>query len=93
MGNQTNQDKASTMSEATKKRIEKRMADASQSETDDRGNPNLMLQTIDTDLVIAIATGVLDAVKLARRELAHRGLNADGKWIGFDAAARAWEVE
>jgi hypothetical protein len=82
-----------SQTETTRSRIAKRMAEAIQSETDDRGNPNLMLQTIDTDLVIAIATGVLDAVKLARRELANRGLDETGRWIGFDAAARAWEVK
>ena len=84
MGSQTNQ------SATTCSRIDKRMADAILTGTDDRGNPNLMLQTIDTDLVIAIATGMIDAVKLARLEMANRGLNVDGRWIGFEAAANAW---
>lgn len=46
------------------------------------------LQTLDTDLLSAIARGDVDAQALARRVLANRGLNGAGKWVGFDKARR-----
>ncbi len=47
-----------------------------------------MLQTFDVRLLSAIARGEVDAGHLARQELAYRGLNAVGKWVGFDKAQR-----
>lgn len=47
-----------------------------------------MLQTFDVRLLSAIARGEVDACNLARRELADRGLNGVGKWVGFDEARR-----
>ena len=83
----------SSQAQTTCSRIAKRMADAIATGDDDDGNPNMLLQTLITDMLIAAATGLIDLNQLARAELANRGVNADGKWIGFDAAARAWEVE
>lgn len=37
-------------------------------------------------LLLAIADGVLDADGLVRQELANRGLDQDGTWVGFDRA-------
>lgn len=47
-----------------------------------------MLQTFDIHLLSAIARGEVDAGQLARQELANRGLNGEGKWVGFDQAQR-----
>ncbi len=49
---------------------------------------NEMFQTFDIRLLSAIARGEVDAGQLARQELANRGLNATGKWVGFDQAQR-----
>jgi hypothetical protein len=44
------------------------------------------LQTFDTALLLAILDGHVSAVETARAELASRGLDRSGKWIGFKAA-------
>lgn len=44
------------------------------------------LQTLHHKVLGAIATGHTDARKLAGEELANRGHDHDGKWIGFDKA-------
>ena len=50
-----------------------------------------MLQTFDTDLLSAIARGEIDVGPLARAELANRGLNGAGRWVGFDKAMQLAE--
>lgn len=54
----------------------------------DGTNPQFLFQQTNTALVLALAAGLIDPVLLARRELASRGLDADGEWVGFDRAAR-----
>jgi hypothetical protein len=54
----------------------------------DQTNPAYIFSTTATSLLLAIAAGLLDPVALARRELASRGLDADGEWCGFDRAAQ-----
>lgn len=49
----------------------------------DEKNPVFILQQIDSSLVRMIAKGELDMVDLAKRELANRGIDVNGKWIGF----------
>jgi hypothetical protein len=46
------------------------------------------LQMFDVRLLSAIARGEVNAVQLARQELANRGLNGIGKWVGFEKAQR-----
>lgn len=46
-----------------------------------------VLQTSSTKLLLMAARGEIDLNLLARLELANRGLDADGKWVGFDKAA------
>ena len=43
-------------------------------------------QILDTRFLVAIHHGDVDAVKLAREELMNRGLNGDGRWVGFAEA-------
>lgn len=47
------------------------------------------LQSIPAELLAAVAQGRVDLNKLAAAELAARGLNSAGKWVGFDAARAA----
>jgi hypothetical protein len=44
------------------------------------------LQTFDTRFLLAIHQGDVDVVALARRELAMRGLDGSGRWVGFAKA-------
>lgn len=42
------------------------------------------------EVLLLIAGGRISANKLAREQLAARGLNHEGKWIGHDAASGMW---
>ena len=44
------------------------------------------LQTFDTRFLLAIHQGDVDVVAIARRELALRGLDGSGRWVGFAKA-------
>ena len=90
MNNQTNQTSPSQISEATRKRLETQLADPSIS---DSQNPVFIFSMTSTDLLLAAAAGLIDLNQLAREQLANRGLNAEGKWVGFDRAAEIWEVK
>jgi len=45
-----------------------------------------------TKVLAAVARGELDLNRLAKEELAARGLNDRGNWIGFDAAKKHHKV-
>lgn len=45
------------------------------------------IQLADIRVLAAAARGEIDLNKMARNELANRGLNLDGKWVGFKMAA------
>jgi hypothetical protein len=44
-------------------------------------------------LLLDIAAGKINPVKLAKRELANRGLGKGGEWLGFDRAKKEWKVK
>ena len=44
------------------------------------------IQTADTKVLAAVARGEIDLNLIAREEMAARGLDRDGKWVGFDKA-------
>jgi len=44
------------------------------------------IQIAKTDVLSAVAKGELDLNQLARQEMANRGLDKDGHWVGFDKA-------
>ncbi len=44
------------------------------------------IQLAMTEVLAAVARGELDLNRLAREELANRGLDAQGQWVGFDRA-------
>lgn len=50
------------------------------------------LQTLPTDLLRALACGEIDAREVAAKLMAGRGLNREGKWVGFAKAADAWQL-
>lgn len=47
-----------------------------------------VLQGAHTALLVAVARGDVDLNAMARRELANRGLDRGGQWIGFAQADR-----
>lgn len=49
----------------------------------DEVNPDFLFATTHTTVLLAIEAGLIDPVRLARAELAGRGLDADGVWCGF----------
>lgn len=55
--------------------------------TDDDINPNLIFQLTDTELLVGIVNETIDPYLRAARELAKRGLNHKGEWVGFKPAA------
>jgi len=75
---------ASQMSDAARERVEREIADGH-----DGTNPQFLFQQTNVALVLAVAHRLIDPTLLARRELASRGLNADGTWVGF---ARARQI-
>jgi len=44
------------------------------------------IQTSLTKVLVAVVAGELDLNRLASEELAARGMNHQGRWVGFDAA-------
>lgn len=58
----------------------------------EEGNPRFALQGIGSDMLAMAARGEIDLNALARMELAARGLDADGQWVGFDKAAEIHSV-
>lgn len=51
-----------------------------------------VLQTFDTRFLLALHHGDVDLVRIARRELANRGLDGTGRWVGFAEAGEALGV-
>lgn len=51
------------------------------------------LQPLPTELLLAMAKGEVDVEAIAARLVADRGLDKQGKWVGFEKAAAAWGVE
>jgi hypothetical protein len=49
----------------------------------------LCVSILDIELIKAAAIGRVDLNELARKRLADCGLDLDGKWVGFKAAATA----
>ena len=61
-------------------------------EISDELNPAFLFSTTWTALLTQIAKGEIDANFYARKELANRGLDLNGNWIGFEAAKREHKV-
>lgn len=52
----------------------------------DYDDPQLVLQTLGTQILAAAARGDIDLNQIAKQELASRGLDYQGKWVGFERA-------
>jgi len=50
----------------------------------------LAIQTLPTNVLRAAAVGRLDLNALARAGMADRGLDHDGRWVGFPQAKKIW---
>ena len=50
-------------------------------------NPQYIFRLVDTKLLAAICDLTYDGVEMARKELANRGLNEKGEWVGFKGEA------
>lgn len=49
----------------------------------DELNQDLIFRLTFTELLVRVANGELKAQDLAKRELENRGLDIEGKWVGF----------
>ncbi|CAN5377615.1 hypothetical protein BH11BAC1_BH11BAC1_16650 [soil metagenome] len=56
----------------------------------DELNPKYIFNMTATELLVAIATGKLDAKEMAKQQLVNRGKGRQGTWIGFDNARKEW---
>jgi hypothetical protein len=56
-------------------------------------NPRFIFSTTATALLVEALRGDFDLKQLIRRELANRGLNAEGNWVGFDKAAQIHKIK
>jgi hypothetical protein len=48
-------------------------------------NPIYLYHLTATDLLVAILKKQIDPIKLASKELKNRGLDENGKWVGFNS--------
>lgn len=53
---------------------------------------DMILACVPTDLVVEIAAGRFDVRRLAQLELAARGFDATGRWVGFNRAEAVHQV-
>lgn len=56
-------------------------------------NPRYIFSTTATALLVEALRGDFDLKQLIRRELANRGQNAEGNWVGFDKAAQIHKIK
>ncbi|MCO5763241.1 MAG: hypothetical protein NHG36_17325 [Chromatiaceae bacterium] len=59
-------------------------------ELPDELNPKFIFSLINKKLLLDAAAGRIDLNALVRRELANRGIDENGSWIGFDRAEKLW---
>lgn len=46
-------------------------------------NPEFIFSTVATDLLVQAVNGKIDLKELAKKTLKNRGLDNQGKWVGF----------
>ncbi len=56
-------------------------------------NPDLLLQTLHWFPLVQALKGEIDFNRLAAKELARRGMNKDGEWVGFGKAGEIHNIE
>lgn len=62
-----------------------------ENEVSDDKNPKFIFSMTDSDLLIGIATGAIDIVRLAKDELIARGLGKNRAWVGHKNAEQEWK--
>jgi hypothetical protein len=72
---------------------DKRLMPTDYSSRADDINPNYMFCTTPTALLAEALRGGFDIMYFVRAELAKRGLNAEGNWIGFREAAKLHKIK
>jgi hypothetical protein len=78
----------------TKTGEEKLKASASYyGDTPDANNPKFIFQTTSTNLLVMMLDGGLDVNYCVREELANRGLDQRGDWVGFEQAAKIHKIK
>lgn len=50
------------------------------------------IQIADSKVLAAVARGEIDLNRIAREEMAARGLDQNAKWVGFDKARQIYNV-
>lgn len=58
----------------------------------DDDNPSFIFSLTSSKLLAEAIEGDFDLIYLVRRELANRGQNSSGKWVGFDEAAKIHRI-
>ena len=58
----------------------------------DNNNINFVYQTTNTELLVTLLNPKTDARYYLRKELASRGLDSDGLWVGFKEAEKIHRV-
>ena len=56
----------------------------------DDNNPEYLFNGINNSILIAAIKGEVDLMKLAKKEMANRGLDLNGEWIGFKEAGKLY---
>jgi hypothetical protein len=79
---------ASRMTDAARQRVQAELASGK-----DETRANLLFSLTTTTLLLAIVDGLIDPVLLARRQLANRGLDENGEWVGTERAAQIHGVQ
>ena len=63
---------------------EKGHVDRLENSPDDYIDPNKnVISLFDTDILVQVVNGKIDLNKVALLELKNRGLDSNGKWVGF----------
>jgi len=63
-----------------------------ENEENDEKNVNYLFQTTHTELLIQLLKEKTDIKYYVKKELAWRGLNADGLWVGFKTAEKELQI-
>jgi hypothetical protein len=66
--------------------------EAAKDENSTEAKLNGLAQITDRDALTQVATGKADYNEVARLEMASRGLDREGEWVGFDKAKQIWPV-
>lgn len=84
----TGEDKLKAMKGKPREKSSKKFNPPFYANRKDDENPTFIFSLTDTKILIEALKGDFDLIYLVRRELANRGLDSQGKWVGFDEAKK-----